>query len=481
MTLSQVAPEGSLRRTLKPSWVFAMAVGSAVGWGAFILPFEWIDTGGVFGALTGFLIGGAMIAVIGLSYGAVIKALPVTGGGLAFALASLGRTHGFIAGWALTLGYAGIVALNASAVALVFRVTIPNFIMQGKLYRIANWDIYLPEVIIASLFLIIFAYINIRGVELSGKFQFTAVLLMLIAVALLFIAGIFRLLTDDGLVLPPAYATNSTAIAGILAIVAITPWAYIGFDTIPQLAGEFNFSPRKALSLLIWGISAATAIYMAMISTTAITVSSDREAYANSSWPPAAAIQEVFGPLGLILMVTAVSMGVLTGLNGFYASASRVIFTMGRARMLPRLFSNLHPKYKTPVAGIVATTLLCLVTPWFGRAALSWVVDMTSAGITIAYFYTCYCCYKIGSTGYVFGMKERFPRNKLQLTYGLAGCVLSVGFLALLLIPSSPGALGTESLIALTVWCVAGLCFYVSRRGQLLSTSPKAIRDAVFR
>lgn len=479
MTALQTETSGSLKRTLKPSWVFAMAVGSAVGWGAFILPFDWIATGGLVGSLIGFLIGGAMIAVIGLSYGAVIKALPVTGGGMAFALASLGRRHGFIAGWSLTVGYAGIVALNASAVTLVFRVTMPDLVMQGKLYSVAGWTIHLPEVIIASLFLITFALINIRGVEFSGRFQFVAVVVMLVGIVLLLVAGLTHLSISRP-TLPPAFAAGTTAIAGVLAIVAIAPWAYIGFDSVPQLAGEFNFSARKALGLLLWGIAAATLIYLAMIVTTAITVSDNRETYVDDAWPPAASMTDVFGPLGLILMVIAVSMGVLTGLNGFFASASRVIFTMGRASMLPKAFARLHPQYGTPIAGIVTTMLLCLITPWFGRAALSWIVDMTSAGITIAYFYTCYCAYKIGRKGHVFGMSEHYKPNKAMQVYGFIGCVLALIFLALLLIPRSPGALGRESLIALIIWCVAGIIFYFIRRKEFTRRSDQAILRTVF-
>lgn len=76
---------------------------------------------------------------------------------MAFAMAAPGRTHAFIAGWALTLGYSCVVALNASAVTLVFRVTFPELVMQGALYDAAGWTIYLPEVVICSLFIIVFA------------------------------------------------------------------------------------------------------------------------------------------------------------------------------------------------------------------------------------------------------------------------------------------------------------------------------------
>lgn len=469
----------ALQKTMKPSWVFAMALGSAVGWGAFILPFEWGVEGGIAGTTIGFVIGGIIIAIIAVSYGNVIEKLPVAGGGVAFALSSLGRLHGFIAGWCLTLGYAGIVALNASAVTLVFRVTLPSLVMNYKLYNVAGWDIYLPEVIIASLFLIVFAILNIRGVALSGKFQFIAVVLLLLGVAFITAATTILFFTK-GLSLPTAFPSGVSPWIAIFTIVAFAPWAYVGFDSIPQLAGEFDFSPKKAFSLLMWGVFAATAIYLAMMFAVTFAVGRNHEAYINDSWPTATAITDLIGPVGLVLMVISVSMGVLTGLNGFYVSSSRVLLTMGRAKMIPDAFARLDPKYSSPKLAIIFVASLCLISPWFGRSALSWIVDMTSVGISVAYFYTCYCAYKIGKTGYVFGMAEQEPPSAKMKWFGLAGCVLSFGFLLLLLIPGSPGQLGIESFIALVVWAVLGIIFYLTRRKAYLKLTDEQLKNAVY-
>ncbi|MGO3366256.1 APC family permease [Agrococcus casei] len=470
----------ALKRTLKPQWVFAIALGSAVGWGAFILPFDWLASGGWGGTLLGFLIGGGIIAVIALSYGAVIRALPVTGGGVAFALASLGRVHAFIAGWCLTLGYAGIVALNASAMALVFRMVLPDLMMQVRLYTVAGWDIYLPEVIVSTLFLIIFAWINARGVELSGRLQFIACMVMLVAVALIVIAAVLYF-TNAQVEMAPAFPAEVSPVAAIATIVAFAPWAYVGFDNVPQTAGEFNFSPRRALALLMWGVFAATFIYMAMTVATAIAVGGNSNVYADTAWPPAMAMTDIIGPIGMILMVVAVSMGVLTGLNGFYVSTSRVLLTMGRAKMLPGKFASLSARWNTPVVGIVFTTIICLVTPWFGRAALLWVVDMTSVGITVAYFYTCFTAFKLGRVGTLPGMVTDQPRSVgLQIT-GLVGCLFAIGFLLLLLVPSSPGALGMPSLIALGAWLVAGIAFFLVRRKAYFASADADLHRAVFR
>lgn len=67
-----------------------------------------------------------------------------------FAMAALGRTHAFIAGWALTRGYSRVVALNALAVALIFRVEFPELVMRGALHSVAGWTIYFAEVAICS-------------------------------------------------------------------------------------------------------------------------------------------------------------------------------------------------------------------------------------------------------------------------------------------------------------------------------------------
>lgn len=189
--------------------------------------------------------------------------------------------------------------------------------------------------------------------------------------------------------------------------------------------------------------------------------------------PPAAAINTVVGPAGLVIMVVAVSAGVLTGLNGFFTGASRVLYTLGRANLVSSRLGELNGKERAPRNAILLVCAVCLVTPWFGRAALTWVVDMSSAGITVAYFYTCFCAWKIARTGQVPGMSEPVAPNKFYEYFALAGCILSVGFMALLFVPGSPGVLGTAPLIALVVWIALGLVSWAIKSRQLKDVPPE--------
>ena len=192
------------------------------------------------------------------------------------------------------LGYSCVVALNASAVTLVFRVTFPELVTRGALYDVAGWTIYLPEVAICSLFIILFAWLNTKGAALSGQFQFFAVVLMIVAVVVIVASMVIYNIAERP-ELAPAFPVDVSPVAAIATIIAFASWAYVGFDSIPQLAGEFSFSPKKALGLLMWGVIAATLIYLAMMLATSIAVGTHHGAYEGEAWPPAAAISEVMG------------------------------------------------------------------------------------------------------------------------------------------------------------------------------------------
>lgn len=467
MGTSIPAPEENqrLEKTLKPHWVWAIALGSAVGWGAFILPTDWLAMAGPVGAISGFLIGGALMVLIAVSYGFLIRSFPVSGGELAFALVGFGRAHAFFCGWFLTLGYTCIVALNASALALLFRKIMPDVVQRGYLYTVAGWDVYLVEILISITALVVFAYLNIRGTALSGRIQFIACVIMLIAVACILAA----VLLNPAAVMSnamPAFPEGVSPIAAIASIVAIAPWAFIGFDNVPQAAEEFDFPPSKAMKLIVLALLAAALLYAAMIASVAVAEPWQRLVSGESAWGTADALTGLMGGSGLILLAIGITMGVSTGLNGFYVAASRILLGMGRAQMIPKMFAKLHPKYKTPHVGILFVGGICLISPWFGRAALSWVVDMSAIGVTVAYLYTCLCAFRIFRPTHSVPRPGDLDGNRstIKKVLSLVGALVALMFMALLLIPGSPAVLGKESMIALLVWIVLGIAFFLMRR-----------------
>jgi len=265
----------------------------------------------------------------------------------------------------------------------------------------------------------------------------------------------------------PYFPTDKTAFAAIISIVAIAPWAYVGFDAVPQAAEEFDFPARKAFMLIILALVFAAVIYSLMILATSMAAPWEVVANEGHLWGTGHVIQELLGPIGIIILVVALSMGIFTGLNGFILAGSRLLFAMSRAQILPATFGKLHPKHNTPHVAIIFTVIISAVAPWFGREVLVWVVDMSSIGVSIAYLYTCYTSFylfKWSETGLTDPTKQIVAPFKKFISF--IGIIASLIFIGLLLIPGSPAFLGIESRIALGVWIILGIVFYFMKRKE---------------
>ena len=469
-----------LGKNLKPHWVWAIALGSAIGWGAFILPADWMrDGGGPLAAMLGLAIGGVLMIVIGVSYGYLARVFPVSGGAFAYTLVGFGRTHAFICAWFMTLGYTSIVALNASALALLGKHTVPQIIELGHLYSVAGWDVYLGEIAVATLALVLFAVVNARGASLSGRTQFIFCLVMILAVVAL-VVGVLASPTGSFSNVTPLTDGTVNPLVGITVIVAIAPWAYIGFDNIPQAAEEFDFPAHKAFRLIFWSLIVAAALYCAMILATASAAPWQELMGEDRVWATADAITGSLGGVGLALLVIAALMGIVTGLNGFYVAGSRVLLALGRAQMIPRVFQRVHPRFGTPHYGILFVMLVSFIAPWFGRTALSWIVDMASIGFTFAFLYTSACAYRMLRWS---GQGDREGIEGSASTWrklaAAAGVVIAIAFILLLLVPGSPAQLSVPSFLAMGAWILIGAVFFAARRSHNKTLTDEQVDQAV--
>ena len=261
-----------------------------------------------------------------------------------------------------------------------------------------------------------------------------------------------------------------------MSIVAIAPWAYVGFDNSPQVAEEFNFPAKKAFGLIIMALIVAALLYALMILSTAMASPWQGLVEAGHLWGTGYAIQNLLGSVGTSILVIAVLMGIFTGLNGFIVSTSRLLFAMSRAKFIPGVFGKVHPKYNTPHISVVFTVVISMFTPWFGREALTWIVDMSSIGVTIAYFYTCYTAFSMFTWGDSNITETKLIVAPMKKFLASLGMLSSGVFLVLLLIPGSPAFLRIESRIALVAWIIIGVIFYLIKRKELISV-PKETLD----
>lgn len=453
----------TLEKKLSPLNVWSLALGCIIGCGAFLMPGNtFLPNAGPLGTAIAMGIAGVIMTVIAFNYNYMVQRYPVAGGEFTYTQHAFGRTNGFICAWFLGLSYLTIVPFNGTALGMVARSLLSNVFQFGFHYVIAGYDIYLGELLLAMGTLVLFAWVSIRGVKTSGVFQTILVISLIGGVAVVALAAIISDKASWANMRPAFHPVNSR-LSGILAVLVIAPFSFVGFDTIPQAAEEFNFSQKKARRIMVVAIVFGALIYTVLNTVTASILPAAYESWSDyvdsvntlyglESLPTFYAAYELLGKAGLVLLGVAVMGAILSGICGFYMATSRLLYSMAKENMLPAVFRKLHPKYKTPYITLLFIMGVSLVAPLFGRTALGWIVDMSSLGAAIGYGYTSAAVFR-------FARKER---NTVMTVMGLLGTLVSVMFAVILLIPI-PGlhcSLGKESLICLIVWSLLGVLFY---------------------
>ena len=441
---------GELQKVMRPIDVWGLALGAIIGWGCFVLPGSaFLPKAGPLGTAIGMVIGALLILVIASSYGFLIRKFPVSGGEFIYTRQAIGKRNAFVCGWAMILAYWSLVPLNATALALISRYLFPGLVQQGHLYQIAGWDVYAGEVTLASAAIVLMALLNLKGIKQAAWTQ-TAIAMTL--VGCICVVSFLVLGFSDWSNLTPGFPEGKTAWKSIFSIVAMAPWAFIGFDCIPQSAEEYNFSHRKSITIMISSILVAAFLYVSMCAVTAVGLKPWTELLADGhNWPTGFVVRQTLGYAGLTILGIAMFCAVISGMNAFYISTSRLMYAMSLEGSLPKWFGKLSPKYGTPRNAILFTMAMSLFAPWFGREILLWIVDMTSVGAAIVFAYT---------TASAAIIAKRHGNVKYMI-FGIAGCIFSLFFLSLLIIPGMPGYLTVQSRIVLLAWIAMGFLFYM--------------------
>lgn len=463
-----------LEKTLNPIEVLALALGAIVGWGCFILPaIRFLPDAGPLGTVLAFFVGALFQCIVAMCYSFLIKPYPVAGGAFAYAYAGFGPTGAFICGWALVLSYICVIAANAMALVLLTRYLMPGALDTGFLYSIAGWNINLGEVCFVSCVLLLFGWMNYRGMNAASIIQ---VILALALTMGIFVLAFGTFLSDSASMdnFRPLFAEDKPILASILVVLALTPWLYVGFDTIPQTAEEFKFSPARARDLMLLSIICGAILYTLVTLCVAGYIPYKELLAQNHAWATGWVADQVFGRFGGIALTVPVLAGILTGMNGFFMATTRLLFSMGRSKFLPGFFSAVHPRCNTPYKSVLFTLALCLIAPWFGRAALSWIVDMSAIGTAIAYLFTCLTAWKY------LAAHENLPESAWGKPLCIIGALTSITCFTLLIYPDSPAAISVPSWLTLFVWTGLGLAFYLCRMRELANMPSARMRFLLF-
>lgn len=312
------------------------------------------------------------------------------------------------------------------------------------------------EIAVALVFLVGVTIVNLKGAKSAGWIQ-TAITFGLLGSVLLVAGGVVASGPDLNN-LSPAFPKGVGAFQAVFAVTAMTPWAFVGFDCIPQAAEEFSFPPRRALKIMISAIAIAALLYITVNTATAVVRPWNE--ILTEDWATGTAVKDVLGNFGLIFVGVAMLCAVLSGMNAFLLSASRLLYAMSGVDAIPAWFGKVDKRTGVPRNALIFLGALSLAAPFLGRQVINWVVDMTSVGASLSFAYACAAALKLA----------RQKGEKSWACIGAVGLALSVFFLGLLLVPGAPGFLSMPSLVALVVWTVVGVGLYLkTRKGYLAS------------
>ena len=459
-----------LRPYLSMWGVLALSFGYAVGWGSFVMPGRaFLPGAGPLGTVLGIAAGAVAMCLFALNYHRMVLREPGPGGAFRFTRKIFGDDHGYLVAWFLSLAYLAILWANATALVLLSRYLFGDALQVGFHYALAGFDVYLGEVALCIVVIIVAGLACWVHRRLAARIQEVLAGVFIFGVVVCLVAAFSG--HHGGLgTMGPAFspiAAGKAPFWQFIGILAMMPWAFVGFEAVSNSSAEFTFPTKRLLWLLIGAVAISAAVYAALAILPTLVWPDGYATWADyvadldnlsgiEAMPVFFAVKKCLGRFGVALLGGTMFAAQLTGIIGAFIATSRLLYSMSLNDVLPKWFGALGGDGAPKNAILFVMGASCIV-PFFGRTVIGWPIDIASIGAAIAYGYTSAAAYKACGTtgsGKVFWVKAS----------GLLGTALSILFCLMLLVPSyfSGGSLAAESYLMLAVWCIIG--FYIYRR-----------------
>jgi APA family basic amino acid/polyamine antiporter len=464
MQESQDTSEHSLKRTLGPVNLIMLGIGAIIGAGLFVRTAAAIADRSGPSVTLAFIVAGFGCAFAGLCYAEFASMIPVAGSAYTYSYATMGELVAWIIGWDLVLEY----AVGAATVSIAwseyfnrvldwFGMRIPYQWSHSPLEKAMDTGtrgiINLP----ALLILLLLSALLIKGTKESAIVNGFIVILKVTIVIIVICVGWGFINPANHTPFIPAPTTYVTpqgithhygGLLGILGAAGVVFFAYIGFDAVSTAAQEAK-NPKRDMPIGILGsLVICTVLYVlfAYVLSGVATVQDFRSAGREAS--VAFAITKYMH--GYEWLSKSVTVAILAGFSSvilvMLLGQSRVFYSMSNDGLVPKVFCEIHPRYRTPYK---SNMLFFVFTGLFAAFLPEDIVgEMTSIGTLFAFVLVC-----IG----VWILRRRRP--DLQRAFKVPA-VPVVSTLGVLICGAMIYGLGWTNWLRLFVWLAIGLVFY---------------------
>ena len=452
-------PQIGLQPYLSPVAVWALAVGTSVGWGSLVVTSNnYLNHAGPLGTIIGLLIGMVLMLVICRNFFYMSGHYPRAGGVYTYTKEVFGYDRAFLVFWFLSLTYISMFWANATSLPLFSRYFIGDVFRFGYLFTLFGYEVYFGEALLTLVFIAAITALCIRSKKIASHAMTVMVFIFAIGITVCFAAAIFG---HQGS-FSPGFAPDKAELSQVVRIAFISPWAFIGFESITHSAEEFNFKHDRLHRILVLSILVSTALYIfvTLLSITAypedcsswLDYISNLGKYSGIEGLPAFyAARHYLGGFGVAILMASLLCLVLTSLIGNLRSLSRLFYAAAKDDILPGVFARLNNK-QVPANAMILVALLSVPIVFVGRTAIGWIVDVTTLGATMLYGFVSAATFKLA----------RKLKNRREIITGIIGFVVMVIFGIYLLFPNlfSDSTLETETYILFMVWTVLGFFYF---------------------
>jgi basic amino acid/polyamine antiporter, APA family len=460
--LAECEGEHALKRSLGAMSLVALGIGAIIGAGIFTLTGVAASTHAGPAMVYSFILAALGCAFAGICYSEFSTMIPIAGSAYTYSYATMGELIAWIIGWALVLEYAVGAATVAVSWSATFDSILTSFGMQLPRSIVAGpFDPKPGSVnLLAIVIICIISGILIRGISESARFN-DLIVVTKVAVVIFFIGiGYFFInRANYHPFLPPNTGEfGAFGWSGVLAAAGQIFFAYIGFDAVSTAAQEAR-NPKRDMPIgIIGSLFICTVLYI-LYSLVLTGIVNYKEL--NVAAPLAVAVDHMKGlpwvgflmKLGSLCGLTSVMLVMLLG-------QSRVFYSMANDGLLPPLFSQIHPRFRTPWK----SNLLLMVFVSLGAAftPIARLGNLTSIGTLFAFVLVCIA---------IVIMRKREPnlprpfKTPFVPVVPILGVLVNLGLMA---------GLGIITWAAFLIWMSVGLIVYFSygRKTSTLQNAP---------
>lgn len=478
--------EKGLKRTLTAWSLVALGIGAIIGAGLFVRTATAAAQSAGPSVTIGFIVAAIGCALAGLCYAELSSSIPISGSAYTYTYATMGELLAWIIGWDLILEYAVGAAtvgiawseyLNNFLVNVLHTSPIPYSLCHSPFQKVI--DPVTQQVTESGLInipaLFIVAAISLLLIKGTQESAFVNGLIVIVKVAIVVMIIVFgwsfinpvnhaeyipqsSVFTDDS-----GVQHTFGGFWGIMGAAATVFFAFIGFDAVSTAAQETK-NPKRDMPIGILGsLAVCTVLYIlfAHVLTGLESVEFFRTggkeasvANAITSAMPGFEWLAQFVTVAILFGFTSVILVMLLG-------QSRVFYAMGKDGLLPKYFSDLHPKFKTPYkANLVILVIVGLFAAFIPGDIVG---DMTSIGTLFAFILVCFSVIVLRKTDPDMKREFKTPLVPLVPILGIIVCLLMIA------------ALGWTNWLRLAVWLAIGLVIYFtySKKNSVLNNPDK--------